>query len=516
MAIVSNNEYLKKILTSSVYDVAIITNLEKANLLSDLTKNEILLKREDMQSIFSFKIRGAYNKIKKLKHLQNNTIICASAGNHAQGCALSAKKMGYNAVIVMPKNTPQIKIEAVKRLDGTIILYGDSFQETQEYAIKLSEENSYEFISPFDDPDIIAGQGTIGMEIVNQMGSQIEELFAIFCPIGGGGLISGIAVYIKQLYKHIKIIGVQSSGADAMNQSMKSNVRVTLNQVDTFSDGTAVKCVGKETFRLCQEHVDEIILVDTIEICAAIKYMFDDKRTILEGAGALSIAGAIKYSKNNNIINKKLIAITSGANINFDKLKFISEKADIQTKSESFLAITIPEKINSLKTFLNSIKSDIIKTVNITQFHYRYSNNTKAVIYFGFSVSNNNNNNNIQVIKNIQNAGYMLQEFNENNNIKSHIPFLTSNYNGKIENEHVFTFCFSERNGALLEFLEKLDIEINISMFHYRNNGELYGNVLMGLQISENKYDNFIELLNKLNITFSIESNNKALHILDI
>jgi threonine dehydratase len=374
--------YLKRILTARVYDVAIESPLEAAPNLSARIGNQILLKREDMQPVFSFKLRGAYNKMAQLTPAElKRGVITASAGNHAQGVALSAQKIGCKAIIVMPKTTPQVKVDAVRHFGQDavkIVLHGESYSDAYALSLELQEKQKLTFVHPFDDPDVIAGQGTIGMEILRQRTQPIE---AIFCAIGGGGLISGVAAYVKQIRPEIKVIGVQSTDSDAMYRSLKARKRVQLNDVGLFADGTAVKLAGEETFRICKKYVDEIMLVDTDAVCAAIKDVFQDTRSILEPSGALAVAGAKLYAAREKLKDKTLVTVLSGANMNFDRLHFVAERAEIGEQRESILAVTIPETPGSFRKFCALLGSR-----NITEFNYRYSDPTTAQIFVGLQV----------------------------------------------------------------------------------------------------------------------------------
>jgi len=373
-------DYLRRILTSKVYDVAVETPLEYAPQLSQRIGNTILLKREDTQSVFSFKLRGAYNKMAHLpKPALARGVIAASAGNHAQGVALSAKRLGCKAVIVMPTTTPGVKIDAVRALGAEVVLHGDSFTDAYGHALTLEKKHQLTFVHPFDDPDVIAGQGTIGMEILRQHAEPIE---AIFVAIGGGGLISGIAAYVKQIRPEIKVIGVQTVDSDAMVRSIKAGRRVTLTDVGLFSDGTAVKQVGVETFRLTRELVDDYVLVDTDAICAAIKDVFQDTRSVLEPAGALALAGAKQYAAEHKLKGKTLVAIACGANMNFDRLRFVAERAEVGEAREAIFAVTLPEQRGSFRAFC-----ELVGNRNVTEFNYRISDSTSAYVFVGIQVS---------------------------------------------------------------------------------------------------------------------------------
>jgi threonine dehydratase len=495
------HDYLEKILTARVYDVASETPLELAPSLSRRLNNRLLLKREDMQTVFSFKLRGAYNKMAQLTpEARAQGVITASAGNHAQGVALAAETLGCEAVIVMPITTPQIKINAVKSFGARVVLHGDSYDEAQAYAWQLGTNDQRTFVHPYDDPEVIAGQGTIGMEILRQ---HSRPLHSLFVPVGGGGLIAGIAAYVKRLRPQIKIIGVEPVDADAMYQSLQQGARVTLPQVGLFADGVAVKRVGEETFRLCQALVDEIILVDTDAICAAIKDVFEDTRSILEPAGALSIAGAKAYVVREKLHGQTLVAIASGANMNFDRLRHVSERAELGEEREAILAVTIPERPGSFKTFCA-----LLGPRSITEFNYRYADQDKAHVFVGVQ---------LQSREEIASLLTMLREhdlhaldFTDNEMAKLHIRHMVGGHAPHAEHEILYRFEFPERPGALMNFLQTLSHNWNISLFHYRNHGADYGRVLVGIQVPPEDYPAFQEFLDKLGYAYCEESHNPA------
>lgn len=500
-------DYLKRILNARVYDVAIETPLELATNLSARTNNQILLKREDMQPVFSFKLRGAYNKMAHLTPTQRkHGVICASAGNHAQGVALSAKRLGIRAVVVMPTTTPQIKIEAVKNRGSEVVLAGDSYDAAYAHALTLEKKHKLTFVHPFDDPDVIAGQGTIGMEILRQHPDTID---AVFCCVGGGGLIAGIAAYIKQLRPEIKIIGVEAIDADAMTQSLAAKKRVRLETVGLFADGAAVKYVGEETFRLCQQYVDEMILVDTDAICAAIKDVFEDTRSILEPAGALAVAGAKAWATKHRIKGKTLVAIASGANMNFDRLRFVAERAEVGEKREALLAVTLPEKPGSYKQFLT-----LLDQRNITEFNYRYHHTGQAHVFVGMQVANAKETGSL--VAQLKKQGYPALDLTDDEMAKLHIRHLVGGHAPKNEdktqqvNELLYRFEFPERPGALMNFLTKMSAGWNISLFHYRNHGADTGRVLVGMQVPREDSKAFAAFLKNLDYQFVDESNNPA------
>jgi threonine dehydratase len=494
-------DYLEKILTAQVYDVAIESPLDLAPNLSTRIGNRIFLKREDMQPVFSFKLRGAYNKIVKLSPEKlKRGVICASAGNHAQGVALSAAKIGCRAVIVMPTTTPQIKVQAVKNRGGEVVLAGDSYDEAYTHALELEKKEKLTFVHPFDDPEVIAGQGTIGMEILRQHPQKID---AVFCCVGGGGLIAGVAAYIKRLRPETKIIGVEAMDADAMDRSLKAGKRVKLSQVGLFADGAAVKTVGEETFRLAQLYVDEMVLVDTDAICAAIKDVFEDTRAILEPAGALAVAGAKEYAKRHKLKDKTLVAIASGANVNFDRLRFVAERAEIGEQREAVLAVTLPEKPGSYKKFVALIGSR-----NITEFNYRYNDRAEAHVYVGIQVANRAES--LKLVESLEKHGYATLDLTDDEMAKLHIRHLVGGHAPGIDNEILYRFEFPERPGALMNFLNNMSAGWNISLFHYRNHGADYGRVLVGMQVPPKEKGAFKEFLKNLGYAHWEETNNPA------
>ena len=495
------NDYLEKIRNARVYDVAKKTPLEFQPNLSARVDNRILLKREDMQPVFSFKLRGAYNKMANLSaDALARGVIAASAGNHAQGVALSAQKLGCRAVIVMPTTTPQIKVDAVKSRGGEVVLFGDSYSDAYLYALDLEKSEGLTFVHPYDDPDVIAGQGTIAMEILNE---HPEPIAAIFCCVGGGGLLAGIAAYVKQLRPEIKIIGVEAVDADAMTQSIKTGKRVMLEQVGLFADGAAVKQVGEHTFALCQEYVDEMILVDNDAICAAIKDVFEDTRSILEPAGALSVAGAKEYAKCHNLKGNTLIAIASGANMNFDRLRFVAERAEIGESREAVLAVTIPEKPGSFKTFCR-----LLSGRSITEFNYRYSDPKFAHIFVGLTIRDSNEPANL--VKMLESHQLPAIDLTNNEVAKLHLRHLVGGHAPQAENEVIYRFEFPEKPGALMNFLDTMGHDWNISLFHYRNHGADYGRVLVGMQVPPEDRTEFKTFLDQLGYPYWDESKNPA------
>lgn len=494
-------DYLERILTARVYDVAIETPLEPAPNLSRRCGNSILLKREDLQPVFSFKLRGAYNKMSRLTQQQLDCgVITASAGNHAQGVALSAKRLGCKAVIVMPVTTPQIKIDAVLGFGGEVVLYGDSFSDAYQRAMQLEKETGATYIPPFDDPDVIAGQGTIGMEILRQHTGPID---AVFVAIGGGGLAAGVAAYIKRLKPEIKIIGVQPFDSDAMNQSIRKGERVELKDVGLFADGVAVKLVGEETFRLCRELLDEIILVDTDAICAAIKDIFEDTRSIVEPAGALAVAGAKAYIERDGVQGQTLVAINCGANMNFDRLRHVSERSELGERREAIIAVAIPEKPGSFKKFCG-----VIGSRNITEFNYRYADPKLAHVFVGIQIQKREDV--TKLLAELQHEGLQGIDLTDNEMAKLHIRHLVGGHAHDLKDERVVHFEFPERPGALMRFLDAMRTDWNISLFHYRNHGADYGRVLVGIQVPASDSQAFQQFLDSLGYPFVEETDNPA------
>jgi threonine dehydratase len=501
-------DYLQKILTSQVYDLAQETDLDFAPNLSARVGNRIYLKREDMQPVFSFKLRGAYNKIAnlsadKLKH----GVICASAGNHAQGVAMSAAHLGCRAVIVMPVTTPAIKVDAVKKRGGEVVLAGDSYDGAYARAVELEKAEKLTFIHPFDDPDVIAGQGTIGLEILRQHSSHEGKIHAVFVAIGGGGLAAGVASYIKAVRPEIKVIGVETFDADAMKQSIAAGKRVRLEQVGLFADGTAVQYVGEETFRLCRELLDDIVLVDTDAICAAIKDVFEDTRSILEPSGALAIAGAKEYARQHKLKDKVLVAVASGANTNFDRLRFVAERAEIGEQREAVLAVTLPEQPGAYKQFVT-----LIGRHNITEFNYRYHERKSAHVYVGIQVANRAES--LKLVESLTKHGYPTRDLSEDETAKLHVRHMVGGHAPQVRDggmsERVYRFEFPERPGALMNFLNQMSAGWNISLFHYRNHGADTGRVLVGMQVPPADATDFHAFLEKLGYPYWDESENPA------
>ena len=496
-----NSSYLERILNARVYDVAQESPLEYAPNLSSRLQNKLLLKREDMQSVFSFKLRGAYNKMAQLPpELLQQGVIAASAGNHAQGVALAASKLGTTAIIVMPVTTPQVKVDAVKMRGGQVVLHGDTYDDACAYAKELAQSKNLTFIHPFDDPDVIAGQGTIGMEILRQYQQPIE---AIFVAIGGGGLIAGIGAYVKRLRPEIKIIGVEPVDSDAMSQSLQQGKRVTLSQVGLFADGVAVRQIGAETFKLAQKYVDEIILVNTDDTCAAIKDVFEDTRSILEPAGALAIAGAKAYVEREGITGKTLVAVACGANMNFDRLRFVAERAEFGERREAIFAVTIPEERGSFRKFCQCLGHH-----NLTEFNYRIAEDHQAHIFVGVQIQNRADGENIA--HTFRGHGFEAIDLTDDELAKMHLRHMVGGKSTLADNELLYRFEFPERPGALIKFLNSMSPNWNISLFHYRNNGSDYGRIAIGVQVIPNEMPQWQEFLNTLGYPYWDESQNPA------
>ncbi len=496
--------YLKRILNARVYDVAIETPLELAPNLSARIGNTVLLKREDMQQVFSFKLRGAYNKMAQLTPKQLKLgVVTASAGNHAQGVALAAQKIGCKAVIVMPTTTPQVKVDAVKHFGQRAVesvLYGDSYSDAYSHALELEKKHHFTFVHPFNDPDVIAGQGTIGMEILRQHQAAIH---AIFVPVGGGGLIAGVAAYVKQVRPDIKVIGVQSTDSDAMYRSLKAKKRIQLADVGLFADGTAVKQVGEETLRICKKFVDEIVLVDTDAVCAAIKDMFQDTRSILEPSGALAVAGAKLYAAREKLKGETLVAIASGANMNFDRLRFVAERAEIGERREAILAVTIPETPGSFRKFCA-----LLGKRNITEFNYRYDDPKAAHVFVGIQVRDQQET--TALVDKLQRNKLATLNLSDNEMAKLHLRHLVGGHAPEVKDEIMFRFEFPERPGALMLFLNSMSSNWNISLFHYRNHGADYGRVLVGMQVPHHDKKALKTFLDTLGYRYWDESSNPA------
>jgi threonine dehydratase len=497
-------DYLRKILTAKVYDVARETELELASHLSARIKNKVLLKREDNQPVFSFKLRGAYNKMAHLSPADlKRGVIAASAGNHAQGVALAAAKLDCKAIIVMPTTTPQVKIDAVIARGGSsvkIVLHGDSYSDAYEHALSLEKKHQLTFVHPFDDPDVIAGQGTIAMEILQQ---HQEPIGAIFLAIGGGGLIAGVGAYIKAIRPEIKVIGVQTVDSDAMKKSLEAGRRVELKEVGLFSDGTAVKLVGKETFRLCQQVVDEIIIVDTDAICAAINDVFTDTRSILEPAGALALAGLKAYVEREKCKNQTLVAVACGANINFNRLRFVAERAEVGESKEAVFAVTIPEQRGSFKRFC-----ELLGERNVTEFNYRIADANQAHIFVGIATQKASDS--AIIAQSFTKSGFNTIDLTQDELAKSHLRHMVGGRSQLAKNELLYRFEFPEKPGALMKFLTSMAPNWNISLFHYRNHGADYGRILIGMQVPASDKKELKKFLAGLGYPHWDESDNPA------
>ncbi|MDH4147979.1 MAG: threonine ammonia-lyase, biosynthetic [Acidimicrobiia bacterium] len=494
-------EYLKRILTARVYDVVDETPLEVAPLLSERLGNRVLLKREDLQAVFSFKVRGAYNRMSALSPAElGRGVIASSAGNHAQGVALSAQRLGCRAVIVMPVTTPQVKVEAVAGRGAEVVLSGESYSDAYQQAMALQGESGLTFVHPFDDPDVIAGQGTIGMEILRQ---HPRHLDAVFVPIGGGGLIAGIGAYVKQLKPATRIVGVQTTDSDAMARSLAAGHRVDLDDVGLFSDGTAVKVVGRETFRLAQRFVDEVITVDTDAVCAAIKDVFSDTRAILEPAGALAVAGVRAYVERTGVRDRNLVAVASGANMNFDRLRFVSERAEIGEEREAIFAVTIPEERGSFRRFC-----ELVGDRSVTEFNYRIGDPVRAYVFVGIQIARRAEAH--AVAERFRAAGFDTLDLTDDELAKLHLRHLVGGHSPLAENERLFRFEFPERPGALMRFLSAMAPGWNISLFHYRNHGADYGRVLVGMQVPPDDEAQLAAFLRSLGYRYSDETGHPA------
>ena len=496
---------LKNILTSRVYEAAIETPLEDSPALSKALGNRVLLKREDMQPIFSFKLRGAYNKIAHLNDGERaKGVIAASAGNHAQGVAYSARQLGIEATIVMPVTTPAIKVSAVQRLGGQVILHGDNYSEAAERCDELVAETGMTFIHPFDDELVIAGQGTVADELLRQSSGKMD---VVFVPVGGGGLIAGMAAYLKQLCPEVRIVGVEPVDSDAMARSLAAGERVKLDSVGIFADGVAVREVGRLTFDICRKHVDEIICVDIDEICSGIKSAYQATRTIVEPAGALALAGLKKYVRERGVTDQTLVAINSGANMNFDRLRYVAERTMIGEKQEALFAVSIPETPGSLRRFCRELVGDR----NITEFNYRLASRDAAHIFVGISVRDEEER--FAFSRLLIEQGYGCIDLTENELAKTHIRHMVGGRSTQTCGERLFRFWFPERPGALSRFLETMGAGWNISLFHYRTQGSDFGRVLIGLEIAEGQDDALLHFLDSLGYRYVEETDNSAYHL---
>ncbi len=494
-------DYLKKILTAKVYDVAIESPLDIAPTLSMRLGNTVLLKREDQQPVFSFKLRGAYNRMAHLSAGERaRGVVAASAGNHAQGVALAAQRLGCTAPIVMPVTTPSIKIHAVAGRGAKVLLHGDSYSDAYAKAIALARSSGAVFVHPYDDLDVIAGQGTIGMEILRQHQGAID---AIFVPVGGGGLIAGIAAYVKRVRPEIRVIGVEPVDSAAMARSLEAGRRVNLESVGLFADGVAVKQVGKEPFRICRELVDEMVLVETDAVCAAIKDAFEDTRSILEPAGALSIAGVKAYCERHRTRDLTYVAIATGANMNFDRLRFVAERAELGEEREAILAVTIPERPGSFREFCT-----LLGKRSVTEFNYRYADARIAHIFVGIEVHNRRET--ALLLQAMHKRRIEAYDLSDNEMAKLHVRHLVGGHAPAAEHEILFRFEFPERPGALMRFLNSMSRGWNISLFHYRNHGADYGRVLVGMQVPPSDHAEFQRFLDRLGYRYVDESANPA------
>ncbi|GAB2736716.1 threonine ammonia-lyase, biosynthetic [Melaminivora jejuensis] len=502
-------DYLKKILTARVYDVAVESDLQPARSLSRRLHNKVLLKREDQQPVFSFKLRGAYNKMAQLPPEQlARGVICASAGNHAQGVAMSAARLGTRAVVVMPTTTPQVKIDAVKTLGGQVVLHGDSYSDAYGHAVQLQQQDGLTFVHPFDDPDVIAGQGTIAMEMLRQVQQLGSGLDAVFVGIGGGGLIAGVASYIKAVRPDIRVIGVQTRDSDAMARSAREHERVQLPDVGLFSDGTAVKLVGEETFRLAHELVDDYVLVDTDAVCAAIKDIFVDTRSIVEPAGALAVAAIKQYVAQHKTRGQTYAAILSGANMNFDRLRFVAERAEMGEEREALFAVTIPEERGSFKRFCEVVGALPGGPRNVTEFNYRISHQQRAHVFVGLSTHGKGESE--KLTRSFHKAGFAALDLTHDELAKEHLRHLVGGHADLARDERLMRFTFPERPGALFKFLSLMQPTWNISLFHYRNQGADYGRILVGMQVPPEDAAAFDAFLQALDYPFVEETDNPA------
>ena len=494
--------YLEKIITARVYDIAIETPLDHAPMLSKRTNNTIYIKREDLQPVFSFKLRGAHNKISQLSDSEKAAgVIAASAGNHAQGVALSSQRLGIRSIIVMPKTTPQIKVSAVKHHGGEVVLHGNTYDEAYLHAKEIAAKNNMVFIHPYDDPEVIAGQGTVAMEILKQHPDHID---AIFVPVGGGGLLAGVIAYVKQLRPQTKVIGVEPDDAACLYEALNAKERVVLDTVGIFADGVAVRQIGEEPFRVIKDLVDEVILASTDEICAGIKDIFDDTRAISEPAGALATAGMKKYIAKHNLTGKTFVAIDSGANMNFDRLRHVSERTELGENREALLAVTIPEEPGSFRKFCHAIGQH-----NITEFNYRYSHDVEAHVFAGIRM-NDSQREKGKLIERLNSTNYKVLDLSDNDMAKTHIRYMVGGHANGAKDEVLFRFIFPERPGALLRFLTHISHRWNISLFHYRNHGAAYGRILTGIQVPVSERGEFNQFLLELEYPFWEETNNPA------
>ena len=495
-------DYVRKILDARVYDIAVQTPLDPMPRLSRRLSCSVLLKREDLQPVFSFKIRGAYNRIVRLSASERKAgVICASAGNHAQGVALSASRLGIEATVVMPVTTPPIKIQAVRAFGGTVVLHGDAFDDAYEYARGLEREHGLTFVHPYDDPDVIAGQGTVGMEILHQHAEPIE---AVFVPVGGGGLAAGVASYVKFLRPDIKMIGVEPVDAASMTAAIAAGERVVLDRVGLFADGVAVRQAGVETFRLCADLLDATITADTDEMCAAVKDIFEDTRVLAEPAGALALAGLKTYVARNPIRTGALVAINSGANMNFDRLRHVAERAEVGEAREILLAVTIPEQQGSYRRFIQVLGNRLV-----SEFNYRRAEGADAHVFVGLKLEDAGREKD-EIVTRLTALGYRVLDISANEAAKLHIRYMVGGRAPTLGSEILFRFEFPERPGALLKFLDGVGSEWNITLFHYRNHGADYGRVLAGLEVPPADRARFIERLASLGYPYEDATDNPA------
>ncbi|WP_263144523.1 threonine ammonia-lyase, biosynthetic [Pseudomonas sp. RIT-PI-AD] len=495
-------QYVKMILTSRVYDVAVETPLQPARRLSERLGNQILLKREDLQPVFSFKVRGAYNKLAQLTAEElGRGVVTASAGNHAQGLALAARELGIKATIVMPRTTPELKVQGVRARGGKVVLHGDAFPEALAHSLKLVEEKGYAYIHPYDDPYVIAGQGTVAMEILRQHQGSLD---AIFVPVGGGGLIAGIAAYVKYLRPGTQVIGVEPDDSNCLQQALAAGERVVLPQVGLFADGVAVAQIGHHPFEICRHYVDEVITVSTDEICAAIKDIYDDTRSITEPAGALAVAGIKKYVEREGVAAQTLVAIDSGANVNFDRLRHVAERAELGEKREAIIAVTIPERPGSFKAFCEAIGKR-----QITEFNYRYHADKQAHIFVGVQ-THPEHDPRLALVESLRGQGFPVLDLTDNELAKLHIRHMVGGHAARVSDEMVLRFEFPERPGALFNFLDKLGGRWNITLFHYRNHGAADGRVVAGLQVPEDERHLVPAALEKIGYPYWDETDNPA------
>lgn len=498
------NAYLKRILTARVYDVAIESPLDPMPGLSRRLGNRVLLKREDLQPVFSFKLRGGYNKMSALSEEQRaRGVIAASAGNHAQGVALAARRLGMRAVIVMPRTTPDIKVEAVKGFGARAVLHGDNYDEAKEHAFELMDKHGYTMIPPYDDADVIAGQGTVGMEILRQ---HQDRLDAIFVPIGGGGLIAGVAAYVKAVRPEIRVVGVEPRDAASMQAALAAGERVILEQVGLFVDGCSVKQAGEETFRLVRRFVDEVITADDDEVCAAVADIFRDERALAEPAGALALAGLKRYATERGLGEQTLVAIHSGANVNFDRLGHITERVHLGEHHEALLAVTIPERPGSFRGFIEIIGD----RRSITEFNYRYADPQQAHIFVGVQLGDEGERERDELVARLRAGGYAVEDLTGNEMAKTHVRHMVGGRAPGVDDEVLFRFEFPERPGALFRFLKRIGRRWNISLFHYRNHGAAYGHVLVGMQVPEGERGLCRQRLDEVGYTYVDESANPA------